>query len=228
MKRIPPAPVREIRWLFDHTPKQHGRIAAIARRYQLNHAQARDICLRKTWAEIPDDFDSLDKPALLTPEELRPEIENHCGRVLNPQTVQKLRAMRALGASLKFLVQKFGLSGLPSATAVCDRTAWDHVPDAEPNSILTPEEIQEAHDNPPASQAGECNPSAQLTALQVRQIRWLWHDATTNKKSHYGLRLRLANQFQVSVAVIAQVLSRKTWAGVLDDFDNLEKVELLP
>ena len=226
--RTPPAPVREIRWLFANTPKQHGRIAAIARRYQLNHAQARDICIRKTWAEIPDDFDSLVKPASLTPEELKPEIENHQGRILNPQTVQKLRAMRALGASMKFLVGKFGLSGLPSATAVCDRTAWGHIPDVSPASILTPEEMQEARDNHPQSQAGAHNPSAQLTALQVRQIRWIWHDAEINKRSRYGYRLRLGKQFGVSFAVIAQVVSRKTWAGVMDDFDNLEKVELLP
>ena len=133
--------IREIRWLFHQAGMRHGVFTAIAERYGVDKNVINMICHRRTWANVPDDFDALTKPEPLGEREIYTRTENRGGSIVTPSDVQRIRAMRSLGASLKLLGAKFGLAGLGAISNICARKTWSDIQDADPTAILTPAEI---------------------------------------------------------------------------------------
>ena len=220
--------IREIRWLFQEAGLRHGTFSALAERYGVSNVVIAHICHRRTWNEVPDDFDTLIKPAPLAEKEIYTRTENHGGSVVTPADVQRMRAMRGLGASLKFLSEKFNLHGLAAASNICARKTWTDVPDAAPEDVLTPEEIAEAKaDAPNTARGGVAHPQARVTEIQVRQLRWLWSQIAAGVYPKYRSIDRMARQFQITKPMVEQICHRRTWQAVVDDFDNLEKVDLV-
>ena len=214
--------IREIRWLSTNAGGvRKGVYSAIAARYGITNTTARYICRRESWQDVQDDFDTLVKPAPLTDAELYTRKENHGGSVVTPYDVQRIRAMRNIGAGLDMIAATFKRSA-SAVCLICARKTWAEVPDVDPAKVLSDEEIQAAEAD--ANRLANMGPvRAQLTALQVRQIRWAWADALERKLPRYGLRKKLCQKFNITDAMASQIVHRLSWTDVLDNFPELEE-----
>lgn len=225
MATITETQVREIRWLYATAGGVRGAIKAIATRMKLNKQLVAYVTQRNSWAELPNDFDTLVKPVPLSPEELHIErtIPNRGGSELTPEKVQRIRALREAGATLPFISNKFGGVAWSGLSNICNRNTWADVPVPETNP-LTPEEIEEAKRNGETQACtGEGHHAASVTTQQVREMRWLAQDYEQRHASKYGVQQAVATRYGISKAIANQVLSRRSWTSVPDDFDTLVK-----
>jgi len=226
MASITPTQVREIRWLYAEAKGVFGVVKAIAKRMKLHKQLVTYVTKRRTWAGIPDDFETLTKPAPLTPEELHIDrvIPNRGGSSLTATHVQRIRALREAGATLLFISSKLGGVTLGALSDINTRKNWADIPQPPIEIILTQEEIAEAkHNGEAQAHHGEAHHAASITTQQVREMRWLFQDYEKRNASSYGVQQAIANRYGVSKAIANQVLKRITWAFVADDFETLSK-----
>ena len=135
--------VREIRWLYAQVNGKRGACTAIGKRYHVSKTVVRYICIRDTWKDLADDFDTLDpKPVPLTPEEMCHRPDNHGSSKLTELTIQRIRACRKMGATLSWISSKFDRLSEGAISDICNRNSWKDVAEAAPVDVLAEDELQ--------------------------------------------------------------------------------------
>lgn len=227
MALLTPTQVREIRWLFATAGQVRGAARAIQERFKLSKKVVLDVTSKTTWKSLPDAFETLNpKPAPLTAEELkfRLWINNRGNSRLTPDKIQLIRALKEAGAPAALISAKVGGLAWGAISQICNRKSWVDVPQPAMPEVLTPAEIAEARSaGERCSRSGANHHNARLSPQQVREIRWLYADYAQTHSSSYGAQQALADRYEVTKAMINQVVSRRSWKELPDDFDTLLK-----